>query len=506
MNRLIPFLTSCAAFGLSIILAPAQVSSISGISATAAPLCSTAFPIHFTSHSNAAPAVSFTITISDGINTVNPAGPVTASFNSIDTTWDLTGLIAGSGTVTISDTFTTRTFPLTLYNCAPTLGLKIVLYAPNNKIAANPASSAGTPFVVTVYNDDIVSIPMTTVHLSGIPAADGTVTTLPPSPAPGTVAATADGWTWTPSGGSLNPGDVLNFPFTVKGTVGGAGNTLTMATGFTPATSPYTASDSKLISVTSSLDPNAKGGPTGIGVRHYIAGDNAVPYQIEFENDPGASAPAQEVTVVDLLDPARVDLSTFRFGPITFGNQVVAPPIGQNPFSLTVPYDIDGNPLTTADNVNVQIDGSLDTDNNSPAYGTITWTFQTLDPNTSLPPAATIGFLPADTANNVGVGTVAFNVWPQSSLVTDDAITNNATITFDLNPPITTGTWTNNILKIKPSLDIEWSAGQVQLTWPSWTLQQANSPLGPWCDSVVQVSPWTFTPSGPAKFFRLRSP
>ena len=504
MNRMLCLLSFC----LLAAVAQAQVSIVTGDSATAAPLCSSAFPIQFFTSSNTVVPLSYTATITDsGSTTISPVSGPTPGFAVINTAWDLTSLIPGPATVTISDTVTTKSYPLTLYVCAPSTGLKIVIYSPLNRIAPNPASSLGTPLVVSVYNDDIVSIPAATVSLSGVVTAWGTVTSLPPPPRPGTVIGTVTGWTWTPSGGSLAPGDVISFPFTLKGTVPGIGQSFTLTAGFIPNSGPYGATDSKLLNVVGALDPNDKSGPTGIGAAHYIKGNAALPYQIAFENDPGASAPAQNVVVTDQLDPAKVDLTTFRFGPITFGPKLVTPPIGVNPFSVTVFYDVDGNPVTTTDDVLVKIDGALDVNISSPTYGQVTWTFQSLDPLTGLPPLdPMVGFLPPDTSGNIGVGTVAFNVWPQSSLVTDDAITNSASIVFDANPPINTSTWTNTILKIIPALTIKPAAGQVKVTWPSWTLQEASAVTGPWSDSAVQVSPWTLPPTGTMKFFRLRSP
>ena len=88
-------------------------------------------------------------------------------------------------------------------------------------------------------------------------------------------------------------------------------------------TSGYVGSDSLPITVVGSMDPNDKTGPGGVGGARYLKGDSMLAYNIVFENDPVlAIAPAQQVVILDQLDPTAVDLNTFLFGPITFGRGV----------------------------------------------------------------------------------------------------------------------------------------------------------------------------------------
>lgn len=46
--------------------------------------------------------------------------------------------------------------------------------------------------------------------------------------------------------------------------------------------------------------------------------------------------------------------------------------------------------------------------------------------------------------------------------------------------------------------------GQLELTWPQGTLQSANQVTGPYSDVVGATSPYMVTPTGPAKFYRVR--
>jgi len=280
------------------------------------------------------------------------------------------------------------------------------------------------------------------------------------------------------------------------------GNTYSVGAHFTTV---YSGSDSLPVTVIASMDPNDKTGPPGIGAARYLTGNPRLAYNIAFENEDTATAPAQRVVITDQLDPAKVDINSFLFGPITFGSELVTPTLAQNPFSITHACNVQGNDLW------VQIDGNLDVDSSASTYGQVTWTFQTLDPNTGLPPtSASIGFLPPDSSPPEGQGAVSFTLSEVPGLVTGDIITNRATVVFDLNAAITTPTWTNTIVKATPLLTIENAGNQVKITWAAWVLQQADalSGTGPgsWSDAPVQTSPWIFTPTDQKKFYRLRTP
>ena len=60
-------------------------------------------------------------------------------------------------------------------------------------------------------------------------------------------------------------------------------------------------------------DPNDIAGPPGVGEPRWVVPWQRFGYQVDFENIPEATAPAQRVTVTVDLDPA-FDLDTFRFG------------------------------------------------------------------------------------------------------------------------------------------------------------------------------------------------
>ena len=75
-------------------------------------------------------------------------------------------------------------------------------------------------------------------------------------------------------------------------------------------------------------DPNDKIGPSGFGDAGFVSADATLPYTIDFENTPTATAPAQVVTVTDQLD-ANLDWRTLQLGEITFGGYTLTVPAGR---------------------------------------------------------------------------------------------------------------------------------------------------------------------------------
>jgi RHS repeat-associated protein len=180
--------------------------------------------------------------------------------------------------------------------------------------------------------------------------------------------------------------------------------------------------------LTFSRDPNAAIGPDGFGDAHFIAdAGEPLPYTIDFENAASATAPAQVVTVSDQLDPG-LDLSTFQFTQVGFGDTVITVPAGSGPFfQTTVPMTEGGEMF------NVVIQLALDL-----ATGTISASFQSLNPQTGLPPGAGAGFLPPEDGTGRGQGFFSYEIAPMPLLTTGTQLHNVAAVTFDTNAPIAT--------------------------------------------------------------------
>ncbi len=197
---------------------------------------------------------------------------------------------------------------------------------------------------------------------------------------------------------------------------------------------------SKRLRSVASFDPNEKVGPvTGTDGNH-LQGYAPLNYTIFFENLPAATAPAQEVVVVDQIDTEVLDLSTLHLTGFGFGNDVsVTIPAGRDTYSTTVD-------LRPKKNLIVRVDAKLDRQS-----GTLTWRFLSLDPETmELTDDPLDGFLPPNRTPKEGEGYVSFSIHTVGGLATGVRIENEATIYFDNNKPIETNTFLNTIDKVPP--------------------------------------------------------
>ncbi|MFL6209710.1 MAG: LamG-like jellyroll fold domain-containing protein [Pyrinomonadaceae bacterium] len=244
-------------------------------------------------------------------------------------------------------------------------------------------------------------------------------------------------------------------------------------------------------------DPNEKDGPAGFGPAGFITGADIFPYAIYFENKDTATLPAQDVVVTDQLDLNLVDLSTFSFGPISFGNRHVTPPLGQTQFVTQVD-------LRPAKQIVLRITGKLDT-----ATGLLTWRFNSLDPVTGGPPDdPQAGFLPPNVNSPEGQGGILFTVKPKPGLATGTEVRNKARIVFDVNPFIDTAEWLNTIDNTLPvshvaalpartntqSFTLNWSGTDVGASVAAYTIyvSQNGGPFTPFLTNTTLTSA-TFT-------------
>lgn len=170
-----------------------------------------------------------------------------------------------------------------------------------------------------------------------------------------------------------------------------------------------------------SWDPNMKVGALGKEGFTQLT-DDPLPYRILFENKAEATAAAQEVTVTDILDD-DLDLTTFSFTGAGFGGHTDSFDSG-----AVFWQDVD---LRPDQDVVVQIQGWLEEETR-----TVTVTFRGLDPDTwELHPD---GFLPPNHSPPEGEGFVSFSIAPIADLPSGTEIDNEATIVFDVNPPMQT--------------------------------------------------------------------
>ncbi len=188
-----------------------------------------------------------------------------------------------------------------------------------------------------------------------------------------------------------------------------------------------------------SLDPNEIVGPKGYGNPNYITDQIGFTYTIYFENLKTASAPAQEVIIVDTLSPNLFDFKSFSFGKINWADNHITPLPNLKEFTLDVP-------LRPKNPNNLRINGSFDT-----ATGIIRWHFMTLDTiSFDLPQDPDGGFLPPNVTPPEGEGFVQFSINLKKNLPHDTKIDNQAVIVFDLNQPIFTNVYSNKLDLVPP--------------------------------------------------------
>ena len=167
-------------------------------------------------------------------------------------------------------------------------------------------------------------------------------------------------------------------------------------------------------------------GPVGVGNANFVPINEVLPYTIEFENEPTATAPAQQVVITEQLDP-NLDLGSFRLGSFGFGGMTFQVPANSAYYQTTID-------LTQQFGYVVDVTATIDE-----RTGIATWIFTTIDPATgAIPLDPTIGFLPPDTANGVGEGFVSYTIMANQADPTGTVINAQATVTFDTEPPLNT--------------------------------------------------------------------
>ena len=243
-----------------------------------------------------------------------------------------------------------------------------------------------------------------------------------------------------------------------------------------------------------SSDPNTKFGPAGIGLERYIQGGTSLNFAVHFENLQDATAPAQDVVVTDLLDPATMKLATLQPELFSIGERIVAPrrsdPLGDVEFDLRPDLDL-----------LVRVDTTIDDE-----AGTAVFRFTSVDPDTGEPldDSSLEGFLPPNQTSPEGQGFILFSIDMAEDLPTGTVIANQADIVFDANEPIETPVWTNTVdattptsqvLSLAPiqcgaSFEVFWSGGDEGSGVADFTISvsEDGGPFEVWLERTPDTS------------------
>ncbi len=129
-------------------------------------------------------------------------------------------------------------------------------------------------------------------------------------------------------------------------------------------------------------DPNNIIGPAGFGSGNFVTTSQTLPYQIDFENEPTAGLPAQQVTITQQLD-SNLNWQSFRLGSFGFGGTTYTVPANTAFYQTQID-------LTATDGYYVDVTATIDE-----RTGIATWTFTTIDPDDGPDPARSDDRIPA---------------------------------------------------------------------------------------------------------------
>jgi hypothetical protein len=190
-------------------------------------------------------------------------------------------------------------------------------------------------------------------------------------------------------------------------------------------------------------DPNDILGPIGFGEENWITADRVLDYTIRFENEPTATAPAQQVFITQQLDP-DLDPRTFRLADFGWSGMIFSPP-ANTPF---LNQSID---LVTSHGFVVNVVAFVDI-----ANGEIQWIISTLDPTTgTLPLDPFTGFLPINDEEGIGEGFVSYTIRAHRDVPTGTVIDAQARIVFDTEEPIDTPPIFNTLDAVAPTSQVD---------------------------------------------------
>lgn len=185
----------------------------------------------------------------------------------------------------------------------------------------------------------------------------------------------------------------------------------------------------KCSAVRSSCDPNVLLGPNGHGSAYWMQSDSLLRYSVHYENDSIFATASANNVEIRLAISEKYDLSSFRIGSWNVGGTEYEAP--GNLMALSNQFMHNGTLVNLTAGVDVP---------NREAY----WFFESLDPQTLLPPSdPNGGYLPINDSLGSGQGFVTFTIRPSASAQTGDSLSAQAEIIFDINEPILTNVWTN---------------------------------------------------------------
>jgi len=190
-----------------------------------------------------------------------------------------------------------------------------------------------------------------------------------------------------------------------------------------------------------SFDPNEILGTSGYGEQNYIAQRNHLNYTVYCENDPEeATAPAQEIEIINMVDLTKFNPDDFSFGTFTFRDITIEATPGVTEFS----HDVDMR--TKGEDIIVRIQGTFNKTTGEVRCYMIAYDPVTMD----LTENPYLGILYPNIAPPEGDANFTYRIGLRQDLPDGTVIENQALIYFDLNEPIATNVFVNTLDLSKP--------------------------------------------------------
>ena len=213
--------------------------------------------------------------------------------------------------------------------------------------------------------------------------------------------------------------------------------------------------------ISSSIDPNDKLGPEGIGEKRYVSARECFEYTVRFENDPEmANSPVKWVRVYDTLD-AGFDLDTFELKEFNLAGINFTVGDGRDAWHDKVTVEVNGESVLVDASVGLEWSDELE-------VWQLVAEFTAIDPeNGAMIQDPASGFLYPNDDTGRGDGHISYSVSLKDGVSNNTQVRNTAEIYFDFNDPIDTPTVVNTVdsaAPVRPGIGLSEKNGVVTMT------------------------------------------
>ncbi len=180
-------------------------------------------------------------------------------------------------------------------------------------------------------------------------------------------------------------------------------------------------------------------GPFTVETNGFVPVSQALPFTVNFQNDPSSTSDTHEVRITVPLD-SSLDAETFKLGDIKIGKITVHIPAGHSLYQ----GDFD---FTQSSGFILRVSAGVDLLSHA-----ATWLLQAIDPLTGqLEQDPNVGILAPNDSQGHGAGYVSYTVQASASAASGTLLTASASVIFDNTPPADTQPQTFTIDNTAPT-------------------------------------------------------